>query len=79
EVSPFFSFSNNRYAGDTTVTPTLSVRRLENVYTYGLDVAYNMNKWIALTLGYNHNQKVSTIKTFDYTQNTVSFMVSATL
>lgn len=79
EVSPFFSFSNNRYAGDTAVTPTLSVRRLENVYTYGLDVAYNMNKWIAFTLGYNHNQKVSTIKTFDYTQNTVSFMVSATL
>lgn len=82
DIGPYVSYNNNRYHGATTISagpPVVAARRIEDIYTYGLNLGYNMNKWIALKLGYNHDKKVSTIKTFDYTRNTVSFTVSAAL
>lgn len=80
DIGPYVAYNNNRYRGASTDPGDGTLRRrIEDIYSYGVNVGYNMNKWIALKLGYNHDKKVSTIKSFDFTRNTVSFTVSAAL
>lgn len=77
-VSPYASYYHNRYAG-ATVSGGDRARRLENLYGYGLQVNYDMNKWISVGLAYDHSKKSSTLTSFDYTRNMVSLLLTGSI
>lgn len=78
EIMPYGSFAHNRYSGDVTAAGD-TARRKDNVWQAGLDVGYEMNRWLGLAAGYRHSKRSSTLPFYDYTDNMVSVSIKGSI
>ncbi len=78
EIKPRGSYTDARYAQDITVG-TQTGRRRDGIWAAGIDLTYNMNKWIAISAGYTHSKRVSNFTIYDYTDNLAMISIKATI
>ncbi len=78
EIKPRGSYTDERYAQDITVG-TQTGRRRDGLWAAGIDLTYNMNKWIAIGAGYTHSKRVSNFTVYDYTDNLAMISIKGTI
>ncbi len=78
EIKPRGSYTDERYAQDITVGPQTG-RRRDGLWAAGIDVTYNMNKWVAISAGYTHSKRVSNFTIYDYTDNLAMVSLKGTI
>ncbi|MHB8174566.1 MAG: outer membrane beta-barrel protein [Nitrospirota bacterium] len=78
DIKPRGSYADQRYAEDITVG-TQTGRRKDGLWDAGIDVTYNMNKWVAISLGYTHSKRVSNFTVYDYTDNLAMISLKGTI
>lgn len=80
---PFFSYSRNKYSGETTLTlpdgTVVTARRDDGVMSTGIEAAYDMNKWLSFGVTYTHAKRSSNITFYDYTDNMVMIALKGTI
>ncbi len=78
EIKPLGSYADEQYAQDVTVGTQTGSRR-DNLWDAGIKVTYNMNKWVAISLGYTHSKRVSNFTVYDYTDNLAMASLKGTI
>ena len=78
EIAPRGSYSYDKYSHPTTIDTQTATRR-DDVWNAGIDLTYNMNKWISVGLGYTYSKRVSNFIVYDYTDNLAMVKLTGTI
>jgi polysaccharide biosynthesis protein VpsM len=77
-VTPRSSFSYDDYSQPVTIAG-VNATRTDNIWSAGIDVTYNMNKWISVGVGYTHSKRASDFTVYDYTDNLAMIKLKGTI
>ena len=78
EIKPRGSYSYDKYSQAITIG-TQNSTRTDGVWNAGIDLTYNMNKWISVGLGYTHSNRASNFTVYDYTDNLATVKIKGTI
>ena len=70
EIRPHGSYTYERYSGPTSIAGLPPIRRIDHVFDAGIELTYNIQKWLGVSLGYTHTKRASDLTFYDYTDNT---------
>jgi len=79
EIKPRGSYSYDKYSQEIKID-TIKATRIDDVWNAGIDLTYNMNKWISVGIGYTHSNRASNFSGFyDYTDNLAMVEIKGTI
>jgi hypothetical protein len=76
----FGSYQRNMYPTETTEgtgAAAKTAKRVDNSYGAGVNLHYDIRRWLSTEVGYEFKQAVGNFETFGYNDNIVTFKVSA--
>ncbi|MEW6118081.1 MAG: outer membrane beta-barrel protein [Nitrospirota bacterium] len=74
------SYTSDKYKGEEiTVAGEGTKQRKDKYYSGGPSFIYKFKEWLSAELGYVYTKRDSNFRSFDYTNNTVSFRITGSL
>jgi len=78
-VKPAFIYTVNRYSGPTVAPDGQAGRRQDRIWSPGVEAVYDINKWVKVSGGYTYTERLSSLKFYQYRDNTFLIKLNASI